>query len=118
VTSVMSIALATLVSEQKRAEEQARSLAVTDPLTGLPNYRQLNQVLRSEITRSQRTGRAFALLFLDLDGLKRINDQQGHMAGNQALCLVGDVLQRTCRAMDTPSRFGGDEFVVILPETD
>ena len=118
VTAVMSVALAALVSEQKRAEEQARALSVTDPLTGLANYRQLNQVLRGEITRSQRTGRGFAVLFLDLDGLKRINDEMGHLAGNRALCLVGEVLQRTCRAMDTPARFGGDEFVVILPETD
>jgi diguanylate cyclase (GGDEF)-like protein len=67
--------------------------------------------------RSSRTERSFALLFFDLDNLKGINDRRGHLVGNRALCRLAESIQSTCRAIDTPARFGGDEFVVILPET-
>src|SRR5437879_5709464 len=89
------------VTERKRAESQARLLAVTDPLTGLGNYRRLLDVLHTEIERSGRTGRPFAVLLLDLNGLKKINDCYGHLAGSRALCRVGDVLRLFCRAIDT-----------------
>jgi diguanylate cyclase (GGDEF)-like protein/PAS domain S-box-containing protein len=106
------------ITERKRAEEQICHLAVTDPLTGLANYRRLLEVLDSEIKRHGRTGRPFALLLLDLDRLKKINDAHGHLVGSRALCRVANILRIHCRAIDTPARYGGDEFVLILPETE
>jgi diguanylate cyclase (GGDEF)-like protein/PAS domain S-box-containing protein len=106
------------VTRQRELENHLRQQAASDSLTGLANYRHLVDVLDGEIKRSNRTSREFALLFLDMDGLKRINDQHGHMVGSQALCRLADVLSSCCRAIDTPARFGGDEFAVVLPETN
>ena len=118
VTSLMTLTVAAVVSRRRRAENWLRGLSTSDPLTGLGNYRQLMEVLEREVARSGRTGRPFALVLLDLDGLKKINDRHGHLVGSQALCRVADVLRATCRAVDTAARFGGDEFAVALPEAD
>lgn len=117
VVGTMAAVIAAVVSEHRRAEDQLRELATTDPLTGLANYRRLLDVLRAEIARSNRTGRPFSVLFLDMNGLKGINDRYGHLAGSRALCRLADTLRRSCRAIDTPTRFGGDEFAIVLPET-
>jgi len=118
VASVTTLMLAGVVSEREHTAEQLHHLSTIDSLTGIANYRQLIDRLQAEIERSQRTARPFALLFLDVDDFKSINDRYGHLVGNRALRRVVEVLRFSCRAIDTLARFGGDEFVVILPEAD
>ncbi len=104
--------------EQRRAREDANRRATIDPLTGLRTRPYLFAALERELARSERTGRSFCLLMIDLDELKLMNDRHGHLLGDRALRVVGDVIRAGTRRIDTGARFGGDEFVVLLPETD
>lgn len=100
-----------------RLHEQIFGLSLTDPLTGLPNRRHLEIFLEKEFAAAQR-GRRLTLLLLDLDNFKEFNDRRGHQAGDEALCAFANVLADQTRAMNLAARYGGDEFVSILADTD
>lgn len=112
-----TVALGGALLDNARLFEQVRYLAISDPLTGLANYRRLLDVLESETQRSNRIGKPFSVLLLDLDGLKKINDTYGHLVGSRAICRLADILRVACRSIDTAARYGGDEFAVVLPES-
>ncbi|HET9851251.1 MAG TPA: GGDEF domain-containing protein [Candidatus Limnocylindrales bacterium] len=104
--------------EQRRARDAAIRLSTVDSLTGLYNRSYFFTALEREIARGDRSGRAFCLVMLDLDDLKSVNDRFGHIAGDQVLRSVADIVRGGVRKIDTPARYGGDEFVALLPETD
>ncbi|HEY6058597.1 MAG TPA: GGDEF domain-containing protein, partial [Candidatus Limnocylindrales bacterium] len=104
--------------EQRRSRNEAIRLSTIDSLTELYNRSFFFAALEREIQRSARSGRGFCLLMMDLDGLKSINDRYGHFHGDRVLRAVGEVIRRGVRRIDVPARYGGDEFVALLPETD
>jgi diguanylate cyclase (GGDEF)-like protein/PAS domain S-box-containing protein len=113
------------IAERKQAEERQRvlqerilALATTDPVTGLLNHRALIARLDQELERAYRYERSCCLLFLDLDHFKALNDGYGHAVGDAVLCEFGDLVRAQLRGMDTVGRWGGEEFVVILPELE
>jgi diguanylate cyclase (GGDEF)-like protein len=105
----------TLSADITEARERIENLAQTDSLTGLLNLRMFNEVWQREHAKCERDRGMYALLLVDIDRLKDINDTFGHEAGNSAITLVAQCLQRSIRGTDTAARFGGDEFTLLLP---
>ncbi len=106
------------ISEQVRARDEMRRLALHDPLTGLPNRLLLEDRIHQAIAAARRKGKGIALLFLDLDGFKPINDSMGHRTGDDVLREIAGRLRGCMRASDTVARVGGDEFVVLVQDVD
>src|SRR5207247_10744102 len=117
VSAVATLALAAAGAEQTGAEGRLGGVAGSGPLTGLSNVRQLVHARDVEIRRSSRADRPFAVVLMDLDGLKKMNDRYGHLVGSLALRRVAETLLGSCRGIDTAARFGGAEFALGLPET-
>ena len=105
-------------SSERRVRAKVLELSQTDPLTGLFNRGALFPTLEQEVQRTRRSSRGFCVLMIDLDGLKAINDSGGHLRGDEVLRAVGHVINGSIRTVDSAYRYGGDEFLVLLPETE
>jgi diguanylate cyclase (GGDEF)-like protein len=108
---------AAIALENARYVQRIHELTIMDDCTALYNARHLNFVLDAEIYRSNRYGYEFSLIFFDLDHFKQVNDVYGHLVGSKLLWMIGDLLKSNLRLIDYAFRYGGDEFVVILPQT-
>ncbi|MCF8161332.1 MAG: diguanylate cyclase [Polaromonas sp.] len=114
-TVVVSLGLILMAKE--RVEERNRSLAMRDELTGLINRRSLLEALAQQLAMARRHGQPLALLMVDIDYFKQVNDLHGHLSGDKVLKAVAQAIARRTRAQDLPGRLGGEEFLVILPNT-
>jgi diguanylate cyclase (GGDEF)-like protein len=107
-----------LLRENARLFAEVQRLAMTDPLTGLYNRHKLDEALSAEVERGQRYNRPLSAIMIDLDDLKEINDAHGHPVGDQVLMDVAEGIRSQIRRVDIATRYGGDEFLVLLPEAD
>ena len=108
---------AAIAIQNVRAVERIQELTITDDLTGLFNSRHLFSVTEIELERSRRFNLPFSLIFIDLDHFKRVNDVHGHLAGSRLLAEIAKTIKQSVRGIDSAFRYGGDEFIVLLPQT-
>jgi diguanylate cyclase (GGDEF)-like protein len=114
----VGVGIVLLVRRLRSSHEALWAQARRDELTGVGNYRALHEQLAAEIARHTRHGREFALILLDLDGFKQVNERYGHLEGDRLLAEIGGSLREEVRAEDSVYRQGGDEFAVIVPEVN
>jgi diguanylate cyclase (GGDEF)-like protein len=110
--------VALLLAQLRRMLDRERELSRTDSLTGLPNIRAFREIAGAEIARAERYRQPLSLAFIDVDDFKRVNDSRGHDAGDRLLRLMAEVIRGSLRSSDHVARYGGDEFVVLLPVAD
>jgi diguanylate cyclase (GGDEF)-like protein len=108
---------AAIAIQNVRAVERIQELTITDDCTGLFNSRHLFSVTESELERSRRFNLPFSLIFIDLDHFKRVNDLHGHLTGSRLLAEIARTIKHSVRGIDSAFRYGGDEFIVLLPQT-
>jgi diguanylate cyclase len=111
------LAAETRIAKLEKALEEVRSMAFADPLTGALNRRGFERAYAREMARSRRNGKPLALALIDIDDFKALNDQHGHLAGDQVLVRLVRVLRDSMRPSDVLCRFGGEEFLLLLPDT-